>query len=229
MAYSRRALYCDESKIHGSGPFYFGMLDLSPRRAEILAAKLLAVKQAHNCAGEMKWVKVSRTMLPVYIEFVNIFLADPYPRLSIYRVERTPAWDAWATKEEERFFKSYYVALRRQMSGYCRYEIHLDQRSARPWRWRSLQFALNKAAVRDEYTVGKKLVYRVVPEDSHGLVLIQLTDVLLGSFTSDPEATAKKKLREHVLTHGGHRAQWKSVTASTRMKTTDSGGGPRDP
>lgn len=145
-----RALYCDETRTDGGGPFFLGVLDCSPRRAEILESELRRVREQHGCHGEMKWTKVSRKLLPAYTDFAGTFLQDRYARFSVMRVERTPEWRRWARTSEERFFQTYYAFLRRVMSGYCRYDVHLDHLQAKRWRWDALRHALRGAVVRDE-------------------------------------------------------------------------------
>src|SRR5690606_14187393 len=115
---------------------------------------------------EMKWTRVSAQMLPSYRAFVGVFLDDRYARFSVTRVERNPAWRAWANTKEERFFRTYYAFLRGIMSGYCAYDVHLDHLQAKRWRWQSLRWALRNAAVRDAYAAGKRLVPRLIAVDS---------------------------------------------------------------
>lgn len=202
-----RSLYCDETRTDGGGPFFLGVLDCSPRRAELLTAAVDRVRQDHRCHGEMKWTKVSGRMLPVYKAFADVFLQDRYARFSVMRVERNVEWRSWARTNEERFFRTYYAFLRRVMSGYCRYDVHLDHLQANRWRWDSLRYALRGAALRDEYAAGKRLVPRLRAVDSKTSDLLQLTDVLLGAWTAAPSSPHKTALQAHIRERAGSRVE----------------------
>jgi hypothetical protein len=118
--------YCDESATDGSGSFYFGALYCSPQRAKILRASLKEVRQRLACMGEMKWTKVSAKMLHVYTAFIDVFLDDPFAQFIVMEVKRRKTWHNWASNEEQRFFKAYYVFLRMNMSMFSRYGVYLD-------------------------------------------------------------------------------------------------------
>lgn len=157
----------------------------------------------------MKWTKVSRKLLPAYTDFAGTFLQDRYARFSVMRVERTPEWRRWARTSEERFFRTYYAFLRRVMSGYCRYDVHLDHLQAKRWRWDALRHALRGAAVRDEYAAGKRIIPRLRALDSKASNLLQLVDVLLGAWTAEPSSQHKLALQERVRAGAGDRiVEW---------------------
>jgi hypothetical protein len=43
-------------------------------------------------------------------------------------VTKGPDWSAWASSEEERFFKAYYVFLLRITGPFSRYDVYLDEK-----------------------------------------------------------------------------------------------------
>ena len=151
---SDQSLYCDESGVHRSDGFFFGALCGSPNRAKILRDKIREFRVAHGCTREMKWTKVSTGMLDAYKAFVDLFFDDPFSYFRVLEVRRGPRWKAWADNEEERFFKSYYFFLRGLMSPFCRYEVYLDHKPGKAYRWKSLHFAVNWAAERDSHLSG---------------------------------------------------------------------------
>lgn len=146
-------------------------------------------------------------MLAAYKAFADVFLEDRYARFSVMRVERNNSWRNWARTNEERFFRTYYAFLRRVMSGYCSYDVHLDHLQAKRWRWNSLRYALQRAAVRDEYAAGKRLVPRLRAVDSKTSDLLQLTDVLLGAWTAAATSPHKAELQKHVRERAGGRVE----------------------
>ena len=193
-----KALYCDESRTNGGGPFFLGALDCSVRRAELLDLAVRRLRAKHSWEGEFKWTKVSARMLPVYEDFVSPLLVDRYTRLMVMRVERTPEWYGWAKTHEERFFRTYYAFLRKVMKGWCRYDVHLDHVQAKRLRWDSLRHALRQAAVRDDYTAGRRLVPRLLAENSKESNLLQLADVALGAWTACATSPHKAALQQRV-------------------------------
>lgn len=217
-ALTSRVLYCDETQTNGGGPFFLGALDCSPRRAELLDSSVRQLRSMHACEGEFKWTKVSMRMLPVYEGLVSILATDQYARLMVMRVERTPEWHAWAATSEERFFRTYYAFLRRIMKGWSRYDVHLDHLQAKRWRWDSLKYALRRAAVRDDYVAGRRLIPRLRAEDSKTSNLLQLVDVALGAWTGRPASPYKAAFQERV-----RRRMAERVTAWTFVREAQGG------
>lgn len=191
-------LYCDESGVHDKRTFYLGALCCTPERAEILKTKINVFRDKHYCYGEMKWSKVSRQMLSVYIEFSNIFLDAPYTRVIVMQVQKGESWKEWAPTEEQRFFKTYYIFLRLNTLPYYRYGMFMDYKDGKSYRWSSLQFALNNAIKRDGFFIKQKWIHTLKPLNSKENSLIQLVDVIMGALISNASAPHKQNLSEHV-------------------------------
>ena len=191
-------IYCDESAIDGSGSFYFGGLYCTSIRADILRKKLKEVRLKYHCTGEMKWTKVSAKMLHVYTDFVDVFINDPHSRFYVLEVRRDMNWRIWASTEEERFFKAYYVFLRSLMNVFSRYGIYLDYKNGKWYRWSSLHFAINNKVKEFYYPPNQKQVHTLKPVNSKADDLLQLVDVLLGAKTSTATAVAKVQLAKYV-------------------------------
>lgn len=145
MSFTYYNLYCDESGIDGGPPFYFGAIYCSPTRASILEAALAKVREQHGLTREMKWRKVSQPMLLTYKAFLDVFLSDPYSSFRLTEVNRGPQWRDFGRDEESRFFKAYYVFLRMNMSLYSRYNVYVDDKPGKRYRWSNVQYAINGA------------------------------------------------------------------------------------
>lgn len=158
----------------------------------------------------MKWTKVSEKMLPLYKAFVDIFFNDDFAYFQLLKVRKGKYWKCWAPKEEQRFFKAYYFFLRGLMSPYSRYEVYLDHKPGKPYRWESLKFAINGASRRD-YGLNQKQIYQLKPYDSKDNDLIQLADVLLGGIVSEATATAKVALAKHIIQRSTELTQSKKL------------------
>lgn len=137
-------------------------------------------------------------MLPVYVDFVDVFLNDQYAGFHVLEVKRDLNWRSWAPTEEERFFKAYYVFLRKLMNSFSRYGIYLDYKNGKWYRWSSLYFAMNNKVRDYYYPRGQKQIYTLKPVNSKADDLLQLVDVLLGAKTSTATAPAKVQLAQYV-------------------------------
>lgn len=164
----------------------------------------------------MKWAKVSPRMLVAYKAFIDVFFNDPFSYFRVLEVRCGPRWKDWATNEEERFFKSYYFFLRGLMSPFCRYEVYLDHKPGKAYRWKSLHFAINRAAQRD-YELKQKQIYSLVPRDSKQNDLLQLVDVLLGAVASEATAIAKTQLADYVKQRASEVTRYKKQKVESEV------------
>ena len=213
-----QSIYCDESNIHSGSTFYLGALCGSPRRMEILQEALSVFRTQHDCTAEMKWVKVSRSKLSDYQAFVDIFFDDDFAHFHVLQVQQGKSWKKWGANADQRFFKSYYFFLRGLMRpSYCRYEIYLDYKDGKPYRWQSLKIALNRAIARDYEQMRKPDTVAILrPKNSKECDLIQLVDVLLGAMTTSATARAKSSLARYVR----RRAKELTRSSSPKQKIT---------
>jgi len=145
----------------------------------------------------MKWTRVSSAMLPAYQAYVDVILRTSSTRFWLYRVLRGPEWSLWGRNEEERFFKSYYVFLRRNLKVADRYWIRVDDLPTQRERWSKVAYAINNA-VRRDYSLRRNLVTELVAVDSRTCDILQATDVILGGLTSAAAADAKASLAAHI-------------------------------
>lgn len=205
-------LYCDETYLHSEVAFAFGALICTSRRAEILKEQLSNIRNQLNYSGEIKWEKVSSMKLPIYEKFVDIFFDDNYATFSLMNVRKGQYWNKWAVSEEERFFKSYYVFLKNNIGPYFRYNAYLDDKSLqKKYRWSSLHFLINQSR-RKEWGLNYRNIKTLTSMDSRSEDLLQLTDLLLGAFTSTSQAGAKVRLKEYIIRNNT------THTASNKLK-----------
>lgn len=142
-------LHCDETRIDAGPAFYIGMLRCSPARSRRLQAAIDRVRQQHGLQREMKWTKVSRAMLVQYEAFANVLLECNYSRFILFRITRNSDWQRFAKTEDERFFKTYYVVLRLSMRLDNQYNIFVDDKPCKRYRWSSVEYAIRGAGLRD--------------------------------------------------------------------------------
>lgn len=164
-----------------------------------MAAKLgqLWTRLPHQ--GEVKWERTARHTLDLHKAFVDTFLDDVPAKFSLMRVTKETQWKRWAETEEERFFKTYYVFLKNNVGPFSRYHVCVDQKSFRKdYRWARLHYLINKSR-RTDWGLTRRNIRKFEVVDSKASFLMQLTDILLGSLTSDAGAGPKSELRQHVL------------------------------
>lgn len=214
-------LYCDESGIDAGSSFHFGAIRCSPARSRILLTRLSEVREKYGLTSEMKWVRVSRAMLPAYKAFVSAFLDCPYSRFRLHTVERGAEWRHFGRDEDERFFKAYYVFLRLTMSLQCQYHIYVDDKPGKRHRWNNVKFAINGAVRRDHGL--KKHVRSLNPTDSKSNDLIQVTDIVLGALTSVATSPHKQELmqfvRERLPPGNGHKLVVRNWTPDWKSRS----------
>lgn len=190
-------VYADESGTHGSLGFALGGLRCSPERSQILRAELALVREEYGLTREMKWTRVSSAMLPAYRAYVDVILRTSSARFWLYRVRCGPEWVRWGRNEEERFFKSYYVFLRRNLKIAERYWIRVDDLPTKTDRWTKVVYSINNG-VRRDYSLRRDLVKELVAVDSRTCDILQAIDVILGGLTSLASANAKVSLAAHI-------------------------------
>lgn len=187
-------LYCDESGT-GRNDFCFGAIHCSRARADILNKQVQDFRARTGLIHEMKWTKVSKTLLPAYTEFVDIFLDDPYATFILSRISKGEHWRKLATSDDSRFLHAYFHFLEQAMWASARYAVFLDETTSKPYKFKSFHYALNLPNIR--YHQQKKVhTFKIV--SSHNNNLIQLVDVVLGALASKPEAPHKIALSAHV-------------------------------
>ncbi len=193
-------LYSDESGIDSGGSFYFGALTCSSPRARILRNALKEVKIKYDWQHELRFSGLPSFELETYKAFVQVFLDDRYVQFTMLEVKKDAKWSDWASSEEEFFFKSYYGFLRRNINVmYYKYSLYPDFDSARrPYRWSSLEFAINNGLRRDFDHLAKRRFVSVCPVNSKTDEMSQLVDVLLGAVTTTATSSHKVELSQYV-------------------------------
>jgi hypothetical protein len=183
--------FCDESAVHGRPTFYIGGLRATPNRALRFSERLERYKRRRRVTHELKWSKVNRTFLSLYAGWINEFVEESASVFHVLRIDKKTNWKSFGSTEEERFFKSYYIFFRWFCAHDMRFDLTLDYKPTKWYRWQSLQFALNGSLKRD-YGWHLKPFRSITPRNSKNEALLQLTDVLLGGISFQGEAGSAK-------------------------------------
>jgi hypothetical protein len=187
-------LYCDESGTDKNN-FCFGAIHCTPARADILDRKVQDFRAKTGLIHELKWTKVSKTLLPEYTEFVDIFLDDHHATFRLSRISKGEHWRKLANSNDSRFLHAYFHFIEQVMWASARYAIFLDETTSKSYKFKSFHYALNLPNI--VYHQQKK-VYKFKIVSSSNNNLIQLVDVVLGALASQPIAPHKVALSNYI-------------------------------
>ena len=194
-----RNVYSDESLPEGKHAF--GALVCTPRRAEILTEQTAHIRNQYGYYQELKWRDISPKNLNIAKAFVLQFLeGDKYSKFYTMQIIHGHNWDKWEKSWRGKYFKSYYVFLRRITNSYYRYDLYLDKIWAKQYRYNTVQYLNNK--MRKEAYQLKHNNFRVIkPTDSKENDLLQIVDLLLGACVLSTNNAVKAKFQKMVLQH----------------------------
>jgi len=199
-------VYADESRQDAHRYMLYGMVFVPRGEVEqALLTDIAAFRKEESLTAEMKWGKVSKGMLHIYKQYMDIFFAHPGAAFRCLVVD-THKIDYRAFHDNDRetaFFKFYYYALSRNLASAHEYVVFADDRQTKQTlRWFELQAQVNYHWLRQ----GEKgaVVRSLQPVDSKDHDLLQLADLFIGGIGYDPD---EYDTSEHRLDFVRHVAQ----------------------
>jgi hypothetical protein len=162
-----------------------------PRQSlEHILSQLRTVRKIHNMTKEMKWSKISRSRLPAYTDYVNVFFDQPVANGIHFHslTVDTTKFDHQRFNYGDRelgFSKYIYQLLMKFGRLYARHGViycYLDRRTTK-YTTDELQVILNHG-IRKTQNITNKPFRRVMFRDSKYTELLQLNDILLGTVAS---------------------------------------------
>ncbi len=206
-------VYCDEANpdvLTSANPraryLMIGSLWLPDHLRNELKARITALRQRHHAWGEIKWSKVSPNRQDFYLELVDLFFAyGDNLRFRCIAVDQTQLDLALYDNDDELgFYKFYYQLLHHWVLDFNSYRIFCDIKSNRdPKRLPVLAHCLSRANLTSR-------IENIQSLPSHEVVLIQLSDLLLGAASSRLNQTlrpdtAKATVVQRIETALGHK------------------------
>lgn len=190
-------VYCDESQhdlLCSSNPkadfLVIGSLWLETADRVEFKEAIHALRHKYRVGGEFKWVKVSPSRLPFYLELVQLFLSYECRlryRCIVIERQKVNLVHYHNNDQELGFYKFYYQMLHHWILDFNRYAIFCDAKKNRcPDRLQVLQRCLQYANLSSE-------IFTVQAIRSDESVLIQLCDVLTGAAS----AKMNGRVRQH--------------------------------
>lgn len=188
-------VYCDEAhpdmftSAKPRGQFLMiGSLWLPTDLRGEIKQKIMELRQRHRAWGEIKWSKVSPNRQDFYLDLIDLFFSyGDNLRFRCIAVDRHEVNLALHENDGELgFYKFYYQLLHHWILDFNEYRIFCDAKSNRdPKRLPILQRCLTRANLSSEIRSIQSLPSREV-------VLIQLTDLLLGAVSSRLNGTLQQ-------------------------------------
>jgi len=201
-----RDIYCDES-FPGHSPA-FGALICTPIRSGKLKERIRKVREQYGYSRELKWSKIDSNNFDIAKAFVYTFLEDA-PRgrgkpdsskIYIMRVVKGRNWNNWEKTNESKYFKSLYSFLRIITKSYHRYDIYVDSRSSKPYRWTKVQY-LNNMKRKQDYQLKHINFGIILPIDSKENDSVQLVDLILGASLLSTDNEVKAAFQKMIIQH----------------------------
>jgi hypothetical protein len=212
----RYNLYCDEASTTGARYMLIGGLWVPWETEPAVRSALSEVRARHNLLAEMKWTKVSQTMLPAYKDFVDVFFAEPALAFKCIVLDtRILDYETFHRGDEELgFYKFYFQLVSRNLTPGNLYWLFTDERKNRkPYRLAVLKLTVNRWWKK---RADVEPLHNVEPRRSHGEDLIQLTDILLGATAYAWNERMGSRAKLSLIAHIAQRLGWPTLRVATR-------------
>ena len=180
-------VYCDEtmpdlftSKNPKDKYLFIGSIWIEESLREEVKSNIKELREKHNTFGEIKWVNVSPNKEEFYKDIVELFFKyGMQMRFRAIMIEaKKILWSFHQEDKELGFYKFYYQMLYKWIKDYNSYKIFVDIKKNRDLtRLKVLKDVLNNKC-KDSY------IQRIQALPSKEVVLIQMTDLLLGAVSA---------------------------------------------
>jgi len=185
-----------------------GSLWIEAELREEIKQDIKKLRQEHNAWGEIKWSKVSASKEAFYLDLIDLFFSyGMQVRFRCIAVDpRQVNWSYHGNDKELGFYKFYFFVLDKWIKDFNEYSIFCDAKVNRD------MSRLNKLHEILENSNRNSNIQRVQALPSKEVVLIQLSDLLLGAASSrinniGHSNTAKINLLDRLEKHLGHKIE----------------------
>lgn len=208
-------VFCDETlpdlfttSIQSDKKLLIGSLWIEAELREEIKQDIKELRAKHNAWGEIKWSKVSPSKEAFYFDLIDLFFS--YGMQMRFRcIVVDPKQVNWSYHENDKelgFYKFYFFVLDKWIKDFNEYSIFCDSKVNRD------MSRLNKLHEILENSNRNSNIGRVQALPSKQVVLIQLTDLLLGATSSrinniKHTNRAKINLLDRLEKHLGHKIQ----------------------
>lgn len=205
-------IYCDESchlEHDHQGVMALGAVWCPEQKARTVMARIKEIKARHGVAvsTEVKWVKVSRPKLPLYLDLIDYFFEEEDLHFRSLVVPDKSKLDhvAFDQDHDQWYFKMYFDMIKVILDPKSDYRIYLDIKDTRS---AAKVAKLHDVLCNNLYDFRREILKRIQTVRSHEVQVLQLCDILLGavSYVNRDLATsvAKQELANRVRTRSGY-------------------------
>jgi len=212
----RYNMYCDEASTTDARYMLIGGLWVPWKAEPSVRAALSDVRARHNLRAEMKWNKVSRTMLSAYKDFVDVFFTDTSLsfRCIVLDTHILDYKTFHGGDEELGFYKFYFQLVSRNLLPGNLYWLFTDERKNRkPYRLVVLKLTVNRWWKKQ---ADIEPLRAVEPRRSHDEDLIQLADILLGAIAYAWNEQKGSPAKLSLVAYIAQRLGWPTLHIATR-------------
>jgi hypothetical protein len=204
-------IYCDESchlPADGQPVMVLGAVWCTLEKTREVSTRLREIREKHNLPSgfEIKWSKVSPAKTAYYLEIIDYFFDDDdlkFRGVVAHKSELNHG--LFNQSHDDWYYKMMFLLLSRLLSPGSSYRIYLDKKDSRSGqKVRKLHQVLSN----DIYDFDRKIVERVQIVESHDVIQMQLSDLLLGAISyvnRDLSSSASKmELVERIRSRSGY-------------------------
>lgn len=218
-------VYCDESchlEHDRQGVMVLGAVWCPAEKVREVMTRIKEIKARHNISAmtEVKWVKVSRPKLALYLELIDYFFDDDDLHFRALVVPEKGKLDHAAFQQEhgDWYFKMYFDMIKIILSPRSEYRIYLDIKDTRS---AAKVAKLHDVLCNNMYDFRREILKQIQTVRSHEVQILQLCDILLGTvsyanreLTSSP---AKQELVNRVKKRSGYGLRRTTLYAESKF------------
>lgn len=194
-------VYCDESRQDliaqkkANQYFMIGSLWLPAELREDIKLNIKDLREKFSVRGEIKWSKISPSKMNFYLALIDLFISyQDRLRFRCIAIESSKVDLGWHNHDKELgFYKFYYQLLQHWILDFNSYTIFCDTKTNRdPTRLKELTHCLRASNLTSD--VG---FIQALP--SHEVILIQLTDLLLGAGSAKMNNSTNSQAKLEII------------------------------
>ncbi len=155
----------------------------------------------HRAAGELKWIKVSRSRLSFYLELVDWFLAEESLHFRGLVVLNKSHLDHEKFNEgshDDFYYKMYFSLLSKILSPDMQYNIYLDIKDTRS---RLKIKKLGEVLCNDRYDFTGQMIAHLQNMRSQESHLLQVCDFILGAVSYRHRRLSDNPAKIEIIKH----------------------------
>ena len=167
----------------------------------------LKTENGKNKFSELKWNRVSKATLPLYLDVVNYFFDKEELFFRAIVIDKHPLnHEAYNQTHDEFYYKIYYRLLERMIDSAHKYRIFLDIKDTQG---KDKVSRLKEFLCNSQHDFQGEMIEHIQEVRSHEVALLQIVDVIIGAIQyanryPDGGASApKNKLVEHIKQRSG--------------------------